>query len=303
MMHTSQLTKLLPRSAVLSALTCALTFSLWGCEESEVGSDAGAPDAGQTPDDTTPPPAAGCTREALKMTMDRYFAALAAHDPALAPLAPNAKYTENGKQVALGQGLWTTAGAVKFTRTAFDTESCSSASEAVVPDGATDRVYGLRLASPGGKITEIETLIIHEDDYFTPPDPQGLIGTRSDDWESVLPAAQRSTRAQLRQIVDRYFNLFPNGACNFAPDCVRFENGLSILQCDFLLSCDMNADPGASAAGMQTRLAVIDPEAGIAVGYTMFAGAYSDFHMFKVRDGQVHGVHAVLAAADGSGWD
>ena len=54
---------------------------------------------------------------------------------------------------------------------------------------------------------------------------------------------------------------------------------------------------------MRTRVAVLDVDAGIAVGYTMFAGAYSDFHMFKVRGGQVHGVHAVLAAADGSGWD
>jgi hypothetical protein len=35
----------------------------------------------------------------------------------------------------------------------------------------------------------------------------------------------------------------------------------------------------------------------------MFAGTYTDFHLFKVRGGEVHGVHAVLASADSSGWD
>jgi hypothetical protein len=34
----------------------------------------------------------------------------------------------------------------------------------------------------------------------------------------------------------------------------------------------------------------------------MFAGTYTDFHMFKVRGGQVHGVHATLAKASMSGW-
>lgn len=280
----------------------ALALGLSSCEESELGSDAstigGGSDAGQPPDVI---PSGPCTREELKTILDRYFTALAAHTPALVPLASNAKYTENGVQVPIGQGLWSTAGAVKFKRTALDVQTCSSASEAVVPDGATDRVYGVRLTSVNGKLSEIETLIIRDDSYFTPPDPQGLIGTRSDDWESVLPVDQRAGRAQLQEVVDRYFNLFPNGACGFASDCVRLENGLSLIQCDFLLGCDTSASAGA--AGMPTRLTVLDVEAGIAVGYTMFAGAYSDFHMFKVRRSQVHGVHAVLAAAASSGWD
>ena len=34
----------------------------------------------------------------------------------------------------------------------------------------------------------------------------------------------------------------------------------------------------------------------------LFQGQYTDFHMFKVRNGEVHGVHAVLAKASGPGW-
>jgi hypothetical protein len=57
-----------------------------------------------------------------------------------------------------------------------------------------------------------------------------------------------------------------------------------------------------SRTGMKNRLSVLDVEAGIAVGFTMFQGRYTDFHMFEARGGEVHGVHAVLAEADQSGW-
>jgi hypothetical protein len=46
---------------------------------------------------------------------------------------------------------------------------------------------------------------------------------------------------------------------------------------------------------MTARLHVVEVEAVISIGFTMFAGTYTDFHMFKVRGGQVHGVHAILA--------
>ena len=56
------------------------------------------------------------------------------------------------------------------------------------------------------------------------------------------------------------------------------------------------------------RLHVIDVDAGIAVGFTLFygivvGGPYIDFHMLKVRNGQVVAVHAVLAAGEDSGWE
>ena len=69
---------------------------------------------------------------------------------------------------------------------------------------------------------------------------------------------------------------------------------------------DAGVDMGSRS--MTPRLYVLDVEAGIAVGFTMFTGrtipgTYSDFHMFKYRDGNVHGIHATLATADQSGWD
>jgi hypothetical protein len=116
----------------------------------------------------------------------------------------------------------------------------------------------------------------------------------------LVPEADRSTREELIKIVDDYFTLFPAGGCNFADDCDRYENGFTPGACSLGLSCSMS---GSGSGGMTPGRHVIDVEAGIAAGFVMFAGSYTDFHMFKVYAGEVHGVHAVLAEADQSGWD
>ena len=54
---------------------------------------------------------------------------------------------------------------------------------------------------------------------------------------------------------------------------------------------------------MTPRTYVLDVEAGIAVGFVMWVGGWTDFHMFKVRDGNIVAVHANLFASNTSGWD
>lgn len=50
-----------------------------------------------------------CDKACLTGIADAYFAALVAHDPSKAAMAPNAKFTENAQVVAVGDGLWKTA--------------------------------------------------------------------------------------------------------------------------------------------------------------------------------------------------
>jgi hypothetical protein len=137
-------------------------------------------------------------------------------------------------------------------------------------------------------------------DYFVGSNTRAITATASEEWEGLVEPAERGTREALVKLVDDYFNDFPAGACGFAEDCRRLENGFSPGGCSLGLSCDISGNP---RGGMAPRLHVIDVEAGIAVGFVMFAGSYTDFHMFKVRGGEVHGVHAILAEADGPGWD
>jgi hypothetical protein len=242
-----------------------------------------------------------CTRDVLKTSLDAYYAAMAAHDKTKAPLASSVKLTENGKTMMVGEGLWMTAGTVKFKRSAYDTETCNSVTESVLPEGTTDRIFGVRLKLVNQQITEIETIIVRQNDYILNM-PAGLSGSKGDDWETPLPPDQQMKREDLQKLMDDYFTKFPAGACHFASDCKRLEDGGSVGACmdGSVVTCNPNAM--ASPGGMKARLHVIDVDAGITVGFTMFAGQYTDFHLFKVRMGEVHGVHAVLAKASSPGW-
>lgn len=297
----------------LCGVGLALVMSIGACGDDEstadsVRGDAGhkdaevAGDAGHSSTDSNP---GACTRAKLAATIDAYYVALAARDPSKAPLSEHAKYTEDGKTVTIGEGFWQTAGALKFKRSVLDVETCSSVTESVVDDDGTDRVMGLRLKTEAGKIVEAEAIIIHTGDFPFAANPQALIDSASDDWETPLPPDERASRESLTLLVDRYFKLFPAGACSFRPGCQRLENGFAPpgYDCDDLLSCDMTTDVSTVDGAMKPRLHVIDEQTSVAVGFAMWSGMYTDFHMFKVRDGEVVGVHATLAAASSSGWD
>jgi hypothetical protein len=47
-----------------------------------------------------------CDRDCLEGFVDQYLAALAEQDPSKLPLAKNARYTENGQELKLGDGMW-----------------------------------------------------------------------------------------------------------------------------------------------------------------------------------------------------
>ncbi len=47
-----------------------------------------------------------CDRACLEGFVNQYLAALVAQYPAKLPLAKNARYTENGQELKLGDGMW-----------------------------------------------------------------------------------------------------------------------------------------------------------------------------------------------------
>ncbi len=247
---------------------------------------------------------AGCTRELLKATVDAYFTALTAHTPSTLPLADSVKHTENGKVSKAGdEGLWKTAGARKYAHSAFDTELCMSASQAVVADGSKDVPMALRLKLQNQKITEIEMIVARSGDYpALTANPAALAALDATvKWELAPPAAQRATKQQLTGWMDKYFKQFPSGVCNTTPECKRIENGGGNFVCGQGASCASGA--GSGQAVLDSRLIFADVESGIGVGFTIFTGGYIDMHMFKMYDGKVHAVSAILANGEDSGWE
>ncbi len=53
---------------------------------------------------------------------------------------------------------------------------------------------------------EIEEIIARTGDFAFKP--QGVLDTKDQDWESVMPAAQRRTREYLNSAADKYYDMF-----------------------------------------------------------------------------------------------
>ncbi|WP_437275173.1 hypothetical protein WME90_28435 [Sorangium sp. So ce375] len=272
------------------------------------GSSAGGGGASATAGTGGGGNSAPCTRELLEGTIDAYFKALAAHDPSTLPLADNVKFTENGEALALGEkGLWKTAGALKYAHSALDTDTCSSASQAVVPDGSMDIPVALRLKLQGQKITEIETIAVRPGDYkvsgqnFASNTGALIASGDTVEWEEPVPEDERNSRDELEGWMEKYYWMFPRGVCNTVSNCKRIENGGGSFTCSAGASCDPG-QPGSGSPALNPRLIFADVERGLGVGFTMFMGN-TDMHMFKMRDGQVYGVSAILGAASSSGWE
>jgi hypothetical protein len=250
---------------------------------------------------------AACTRELLKSTIEAYFEALAAHDPSSLPVADNVKFTEDGATLELGEkGLWKSAGTVKHTHSALDTQECQSATQAVIPDDGEDIPMALRIKLVGGRITEIETIVVHPGDYKVSgsnfnSNTEAMIKSASTvKWEEAVPADQRATREEITSWMDKYFRVFPRGVCNVSSDCKRLENGGGNFDCGAGASCATGAPTGTPE--LDPRLILADVETGVGVGFTMFM-ENADMHMFKMYGDEVHAVQAVLGQAGSSGWE
>lgn len=263
--------------------------------DSAAGSGAGMSGAG-----AAPASAGACTREALKAAVDNYFKALAAHDPAMLPRADSLKFTENAKAMMVGEGVvWKTAGTVKFTRSLYDAERCGTVTEAVFPNSGADTIYGLRLKVVDQKLTEIESIAVDPENGFFPT-PMGILNSKAEVWEEVLPQDQRSTREVLEAAGKAYFDSFADQSVKppYSMPCDRLENGFKTTQG----SCG-NLGGAMGIKHPAQRYPFSDLEAGITAGWVLFAGADIDFHMFKVVSGKIKRIDAVVGpAVRSSGW-
>ena len=123
-----------------------------------------------------------CDRACLLSTADAYVAALVAHDPSKAPMAPNAKFTEQSKVLQVGdEGLWKSAVAgpttfkipvpdpvagqigvilmMKASAAAFPAGPARGNAPPPDPNAPADIQLALRLKVVDRKITEAEHVI------------------------------------------------------------------------------------------------------------------------------------------------
>jgi hypothetical protein len=172
-----------------------------------------------------------CDRECLKGVADLYFKALEQHNASLLPLAPNAKYTETGAPVKLGDGLWRTAGAPRYRLEIYDPETGGIGLDAVVPDAGVLTILATRLKVENHAVTEVESILVHTGDQAVFSAPDKLIEP-SIHFTRKIPAAEQNSRLELMAAADAYFRAFQTeGTPDYIrapllPDTLRVENGV-----------------------------------------------------------------------------
>jgi hypothetical protein len=104
--------------------------------------------------------APACDRVCLASHLTHYLDALVAHDPGRLPLAPGARFTENGVRVPLGEALWVTLTALGPYRVDYlDVESGQAATHVDFREADRGGLLALRLRVVAGRIAEIETVL------------------------------------------------------------------------------------------------------------------------------------------------
>src|SRR6187549_886356 len=108
----------------------------------------------------TPSATTRCDRHCLEGLIDTYLAALAAHDPTRAPLARDVRSTENGATVAMGEGLWRTAGRATDYRIYIADVPAGQAGfvGTILQTDGKPLMLALRLKVADGAIHEIEAI-------------------------------------------------------------------------------------------------------------------------------------------------
>ena len=80
-------------------------------------------------------PSPSCDRECLRGVITDYLNAMVAHTPQSLPLAPGARFTEDTKTLALGEGLWKGASKLRTYRQDFlDVSEGQAASHVIVEE-------------------------------------------------------------------------------------------------------------------------------------------------------------------------
>ncbi|HTR00775.1 MAG TPA: hypothetical protein VMH83_12325 [Candidatus Acidoferrum sp.] len=175
-------------------------------------------------------PAVDCDRACLNEFADVYLDAMLKHDVSRLPLAKDVKFTENGVQMKVGDGLWNTInGKRNYNLRLADPSQAQVALVEVVTEHDTPAILATRMKIADGKIAEIETVLSRKIDTSPFPATDGLEHS-SPLWAQTVPEAKRVRRERMISIADGYFNTIQQNDghlfTDFTDDCDRVENGL-----------------------------------------------------------------------------
>ena len=291
------------------------------------------------------PPVAGsgdCDRKCLNGFMNKFRVALLEHDPSRLPLAPNARYTENGQELKVGDGLWGTLDGFGSYQLFIDDPTAGQVSFVGTTDeGGMGGILVARVKVVDKKISEMEVILTRQETRGGFTRPENLTDPKPAMLEDLDPS-DRPTRQQLVEAADLYFEAIEKSGgaiAHFDKDVTRIENGTQTCPSNFAgsklgqLDCEKQLDTHLFeyiTPIRPRRYTTVDEQKGLVLGVFMFntpgtiksvnvpgvgkvdesAAATRPFseevaELFKVKDGKLHDVVAVMVTLPygaTSGW-
>ena len=175
----------------------------------------------------------GCDRSCLENWVDRYLDAVTDNEPAQLEFTNDVRFTEDGQQLEIGDGLWNTmkskgtyrffvtdvpAGQVAFIGTINEDHRN--------PALTTPALLGLRLKIERGRIAEVEQLVVRNEEAAN---RVASLGSPHQVFRQTIQRDRRMSRQALIETANKYFTGMQQndgkGDYPFSEDCNRVENG------------------------------------------------------------------------------
>ena len=250
--------------------------------------------------------APACGRACLVQAMDSYLAALVAHDPARLKVTPSVRFTEDGASMKLGDGLWATNGGLGPFRLDFDDPQAGQAGALVtVQENGSIALMAIRLKVEAGRIGQVETVLARKGELQSLQ--TDLLQSPLPIFMEDVPAARRSSRAELEKITNLYFDAIEQAdgsVVPFARDGFRIENGTRTCNNPEPVTGGANPDFAklrgmACADQLSTkiftyiksvsprRIEVVDVDKGLAIAFVRFQHPGNVLHVDTPANGRV----------------
>ena len=229
------------------------------------------------------------SREELVGHLDTYLDALVARDPSKLPLAPGAKFTENGQVIPLGRGLWGSATAEPPVRRAVavaDTLTGQVGFFGAASEHGEGVLLSLRLKIEDGRLSEMESLVVRQNNSLFGLFGYEGMGEPRPHFERPVEPGERSSRNELVSVANRYFDGIERNDGTIIPvqpGSARFENGVQTVRrlaprdAGFPEGARMEIDEQISTGYFEyiseirdRRYPVIDEEGGLVLGIVFF---------------------------------
>jgi hypothetical protein len=266
--------------------------------------------------------APACDRQCLAGFVTQYMDAMLAHKPESLPVAAKMKFTEDCKEMKLGEGEWKKISRfTAYRRDILDVRQGVAVSFLVVEEGSSQVLYVVRLKIEDKKITEVESMAVHgreEGMLFNTANLQTASKMMTSEPEKAqLNSREEMIKAALTYPAGLKIGSFVKVDSPMAPDAYRFENGQLMAGpgCTFFPTCGvMKTQTIPTLSGITHRVMAVDEELGVVALRMNFGpgslfqgqGELDVWHSYKIYGGLIHAAEAYckqMPPGTKSGWD